>query len=410
MKKPKSDNKPFDFEAFREEAMARLTAGDRIGGPDGIMAPLLQEFIQASLEGEMEAHLEEGPQSNRRNGKGKKRVRSEGGMLDLSPPRDRDGTFNPQIVEKRQRKLNTGLDEQIIYLYARGSSYNDIHEQLKQIYGVDISPTTISRVTDKVLPALREWQTRPLEEVYPFVFLDAIHYKVREDGKVVKKAVYCVIGITQEGYKEVLGLYLGLAGGESSKFWFQVLSDLESRGLEDILVACIDNLSGFAYAIEEVYPQTEVQLCIIHQIRNSRKYLAWKDSRAFMAELKRVYQAKDIEQAAFQLDQLELNWGKKYPAVIRSWRNNWDRLTVYFQYPASIRKIIYTTNIIESFHKQLRKVTKTKGAFTSDDALMKLLFLIQDQVSAKRSRPLHNWNLTLTQLSMYFKERLRLDL
>lgn len=410
MKKPKSDKKPFDFEAFREEAMARLKAGDRIGGPDGIMAPLMQEFIQASLEGEMEAHLEDGPESNRRNGKGKKRVRSEGGMLDLEPPRDRDGTFNPQIVEKRQRKLNTGLDEQIIYLYARGSSYNDIHEQLKQIYGVDISPTTISRVTDKVLPALREWQTRPLEEVYPFVFLDAIHYKVREDGKVVKKAVYCVIGITQEGYKEVLGLYLGLAGGESSKFWLQVLSDLESRGLEDILVACIDNLSGFADAIEEVYPQTEVQLCIIHQIRNSRKYLAWKDSRAFMAELKRVYQAKDIEQAAFQLDQLELNWGKKYPAVIKSWRNNWDRLTVYFQYPASIRKIIYTTNIIESFHKQLRKVTKTKGAFTSDDALMKLLFLIQDQVSAKWSRPLHNWNLTLTQLSMYFKERLRLDL
>ena len=406
----KSEKKAFDFEAFRKDAMARLKAGDRIGGPDGIMAPLMQEFIQASLEGEMEAHLEEGEAGNRRNGKGKKRVRTESGMIDLEPPRDRDGSFNPQIVEKRQRKLNTGLDEEIIYLYARGSSYNEIREQLHRIYGVEVSPTTISRVTDKVLPALREWQTRPLEEVYPFVFLDAIHYKVRDEGRVVKKAVYCVIGITQEGYKEVLGLYLGHAGGESAKFWYQVLSVLVSRGVEDILIACIDNLSGFADAIEDVYPQTQVQLCIIHQIRNSRKYLAWKDSRAFMAELKRVYQAKDIEQAAYQLDLLEQNWGKKYPAIIRSWRNNWERLTVYFQYPNQIRKLIYTTNLIENFHKQLRKVTKTKGAFTSDDALMKLLYLIQDQVTSKWNRPIHNWNLTLTHLSSYFEQRLRLDL
>lgn len=411
MKKKSEKPEKFDFEAFQADAMARLKAGDPIGGPDGIFAPLLQSFIQASLEGEMDAHLaKEDSKQNRRNGKGKKRVRSELGMLDLEPPRDRSGSFDPQIVEKRKRKLNTGLDEQIIYLYARGSSYNDIHEQLQQIYGVDISPATISRVTDKVLPALQEWRTRPLEAVYPFVFLDAIHYKVREEGRVVKKAVYCVIGISQEGYKEVLGLYLGLAGGESAKFWMQVLSDLQSRGLEDILIACIDNLSGFADAIEGIYPHTEVQLCVIHQIRNSKKYLAWKDTRAFMADLKRVYQARTLEQAHYQLEQLEQTWGKKYPAVIKSWRKNWDRLTVYFTYPQDIRKIIYTTNIIESFHRQLRKVTKTKGAFTSDDALMKLLYLVQDHVSAKWNRPLHNWNLTLTHLSVYFEDRLRLDL
>ena len=226
-----------------------------------------------------------------------------------------------------------------------------------------------------------------------------------EEGRVVKKAVYCIIGITQEGYKEVLGLYLGLAGGESSKFWRQVLNDLQNRGIEDILITCIDNLSGFADVIEDIFPQTEVQLCIIHQIRNSKKYLAWKDNLEFMSDLKRVYQAKDKEKekAAIQLDQLEQKWGKKYPAIIKSWRTNWDRLTVYFQYPQEIRKVIYTTKIIESFHRQLRKVTKTKGAFTSDDALMKLLYLIQEQVSVKWNRPIHNWNTAhkLSELARY---------
>lgn len=408
--KPGGGKQAFDFEKFKAEAIARLKAGDNLGGPDGILGPLMEEFIQASLEGEMDAHMEESPSTNRRNGRGKKRVMSEAGMLEIEPPRDRDGSFNPQLVEKRQRKLNSGLDEQIIYLYARGLSYNDIHDQLKQMYGVDVSPATISRVTDKVLPMLREWQTRPLESVYPFVFLDAIHYKVREDGRVVKKAVYCVIGVSQEGYKEVLGLYLGLAGGESAKFWMNVLSDLQSRGLEDILIVSIDNLSGFVEAIEEVYPQAEIQLCIIHQIRNSKKYLAWKDIRSFMAELKGVYQARDIEKAEHNLDQLEKNWGKKYPAVIKSWRKNWEQLSTYFQYPEPIRKVIYTTNIIESFHRQLRKVTKTKGAFTSDDALMKLLYLIQDHISAKWNRPIHNWNRCLTHLSVYFEDRLQLDL
>jgi transposase-like protein len=403
----------FDYEAFEQEAVKRLMAGERLGGKDGIMAPLLQRFIQLGLEGEMDAHLDqersEGSE-NRRNGRGRKRIRSEAGVLEIEPPRDRDGSFSPQLVEKRQRQLNTGLDSQILYLYARGSSYSEISEQLEQIYGVEVSPAVISRVTDRVMPLLQEWRTRPLEAVYPFVFLDAIHYKVRDDGRVVNKAVHVVIGVTREGHKDVLGMYLGQAGGESAKFWMQVLSDLKSRGTEDILIACIDNLSGFAEAIGTVYPQTEVQLCIVHQIRNSRKYLSWKDTKAFMADLRRVYGARSRDEAEGQLDKLDQLWGERYPAVIRSWRSNWDLLSAYFRYPPLIRKTIYTTNLIESFNRQLRRVTKTKGAFTSDDALMKLLYLIQDRVSAEWQKPLHNWNQTLRDLSAFFGKRLPLDL
>ncbi len=255
---------------------------------------------------------------------------------------------------------------------------------------------------------LQEWRNRPLEAVYPIVWLDAIHYKVRQEGRVVSKAVYCIIGLNQEGYKELLGLYIG--ENEGAKFWLQVLTDLNSRGLEDIFIACIDNLSGFAEAIESLYPQTEVQLCIVHQIRNSRKYIAYKDVKAFMQDLKKVYQASTKELAERNLDKLETSWGQKYPVVIKSWRNNWDRLSHYFQYAYPIRRVIYTTNIIEGFHRQLRKVTKTKGAFTSDEALMKLLYLAQEDITSKWNRPVHNWNQTLSQLSIIFAERLRLDL
>lgn len=276
------------------------------------------------------------------------------------------------------------------------------------MYGVEASTATISRITDKILPLLQEWRNRPLEAVYPIVWLDAIHYKVRQEGRVVSKAVYCIIGLNQEGYKELLGLYIG--ENEGAKFWLQVLTDLNSRGLEDIFIACIDNLSGFAEAIESLYPQTEVQLCIVHQIRNSRKYIAYKDVKAFMQDLKKVYQASTKELAERNLDKLEASWGQKYPVVIKSWRNNWDRLSHYFQYAYPIRRVIYTTNIIEGFHRQLRKVTKTKGAFTSDEALMKLLYLAQEDITSKWNRPVHNWNQTLSQLSIIFAERLRLDL
>jgi transposase-like protein len=394
---------------FRQEAKKRLEAGDPLLGKEGIFTPLLKEIIESSLSAEMDDHLAETEDKNRRNGRGTKRVRTSIGEIEISTPRDRKGTFRPKLVAKRQKTLGSEFDKLVLMLYSKGNSYTDISNYLAELYGLEVSPPTLSRVTDKVVPLLQAWQSRELEAVYPFVWLDAIHYKVREEGRVITKAVYCVIGVNQEGHKELLGLYMG-NGGEGSKFWLQVLTDLQNRGVSDIFVACIDNLNGFAEAIESIFPQTEVQLCIVHQIRNSKKYIAWKDVRAFMRDLKRVYSASTLERAEMELDKLDTNWGKKYPVVINSWRRNWERLTQYFKYAQPIRKIIYTTNVIEGFHRQLRKVTKTKGSFCSDDALMKLLYLVQDEITEKWKRPLHNWNITLAQLSIIFGDRLRLDL
>ncbi len=401
------DQKPFDYDKFKENAREKLLEGGDLLGKDGALTPLLKDFLEESLEGELEAHLEESSEPNRKNGRARKQVKSSLGKVDINTPRDRNGTFNPKILPKRQGTLGVDLDRQIIALYARGSSYSDIRDYLYDMYGVEASTATISRVTDKILPLLQEWRSRPLEAVYPIVWLDAIHYKVRHEGRVVSKAVYCILGVNQEGFKELLGLYLGES--EGAKFWLQVLTDLHNRGVQDIFISCIDNLTGFADAIESIFPKTEVQLCVIHQIRNSRKYLAWKDSKAFIQDLKQIYKASTKEQAERNLDILESNWGAKYPIVIASWRKNWERLSNYFQYPMELRKVIYTTNIIEGFHRQLRKVTKTKGAFSSDDALMKLLFLVQDDITSKWNRPIHNWNQTLSQLSIIFGERLKLD-
>jgi len=304
--------------------------------------------------------------------------------------------------------LPADIERQIFALYARGSSLGDIRDFMEEMYGVEISPSTISRVTDKVLPQIEEWRNRPLESVYPFVFLDAIHYKVREEGRVVTKAVYCVIGVNQEGYRDLLGLYIGSA--ESAKFWMQVLTDLQSRGLEDILIACIDNLKGFFEAIQSIYPHTDVQLCIIHQIRNSKKYLSYKDTKEFINDLKLVYKANNRDKAEHNLTKLQQKWGKQYPKVIESWWRNWEQLSLFFQYSDMIRKVIYTTNVIENFHRQLRKVTKTKGSFTSDHALLKLLFLVQKDITAKWNKPMHNWNRVLSQLSVLYDDRLKLDL
>ena len=276
------------------------------------------------------------------------------------------------------------------------------------MYGLEASTATISRVTDKILPLIQEWRSRPLEAVYPFVWLDAIHYKVRHEGRVITRAVYCIIGVNQEGYKDLLGLYIG--EHEGAKFWLQVLTDLHNRGVEDILIACIDNLNGFAEAIESIFPKSEVQLCVVHQIRNSQKYLSYKDLKAFMKDLQLVYKADTEEQAQRYLDQLDKNWGARYPKVIESWRKNWTRLSRYFQYSKDIRRIMYTTNIIEGFHRQLRSITKSKGAFQSEDALMKLLFLAQENITSKWNKPVHNWNQTLAQLSIIFGDRLKLSL
>ena len=369
---------------------------------------MLKSFLEEALKGELEVHLKEEGTPNRKNGKGRKRVRTSQGMVDISTPRDRASSFDPKILPKRSKNLPSDIERQIFALYARGNSYGDIRDFLEDMYGVEISPATISRVTDKIIPQIDEWRTRPLEAVYPFVFMDAIHFKVREEGRVITKAVYCVIGVNQEGFKDLLGLYIG--DRESSKFWMQVMTDLQNRGVDDILIASVDNLSGFVEAIEAIYPNTDVQLCIIHQIRNSKKYLAYKDTKEFMSDLRGVYSAETREKAAHALNRLDQKWGKKYPKIIQSWRKNWDQLTMYFQYSKLIRKVIYTTNIIEAFHRQLRKVTKTKGSFTSDGALLKLLFLVQRDVTIKWQKPMHNWNQILSQLSILYDDRLKLDL
>jgi len=402
------EKQPFDFEAFKKTAAARLKKGDSLLGKEGVFTPLLKEFLEEALSGELDVHIEDSEEPNRKNGKGRKQLKTSLGSVEIETPRDRAGTFEPEIVPKRQRTLGVDLDRQILALYARGSSFGDISGHLEQMYGLEVSPATISRVTDKIMPLITEWRSRPLEPVYPFVWLDAIHYKVRHEGRVVNRAVYCMIGINQEGYKDLLGMYLGEA--EGSKFWMQVISDLQNRGVEDIFIASIDNLSGFAEAIESIFPKTEVQLCVVHQIRNSQKYLSYKDVKPFMQDLKLVYQASTRELAERNLEQLGTNWGTKYPKVIDSWRKNWSRLSNYFQYPKEIRKVIYTTNIIEGFHRQLRSVTKTKGAFTSEDALIKLLFLAQDSIVAKWNKPIHNWNQILAQLSIIFSDRVKLNL
>jgi transposase-like protein len=330
------------------------------------------------------------------------------GQIEIETPRDRNGTFEPAIIAKRQKTLGVDLDRQIIALYARGTSYGDIRDHLSEMYVLDVSPAIISRVTYKILPLIQELRSRPLERVYPFVWLDAIHYKVQHEGRVVNRAVYCILGLNQEDYKELLGMYIG--ENECAKFWLQILTDLQNRGIEDIFIASIDNLQGFAEAIGTIFPQTEVQLCVVHQIRNSQKYLSYKDVKPFMKDLQGVYRATTREQAERNLDQLAANWGQRYPKVIESWRKNWPRFSNYFQYVKEIRRIMYTTNIIEGFHRQLRAVTKTKGAFQSEDALMKLLFLVQENITAKRNKPVHNWNQKLAQLTIIFDERLKLSI
>ena len=402
------ENNDFDFEGFREQAIAKLQAGEGLLGEGGAFTPLLKAFLEKAMEGEVEDHIAEGELPNRKNGKGKKIVRTSLGEVEITTPRDRQGTFRPQIVPKRSKMLPKDLEKQIMTLYARGSSMGDIRDFLEEMYGIEVSPSTISRVTDKVIPLLEEWRTRPLESVYTFVFMDAIHYKVREEGRVITKAVYGVIGVNQEGYRDVLGLYVGQ--NESAKFWMNVLTDLQNRGLEDILIASIDNLSGFVEAIEAIFPKTDIQLCIVHQIRNSKKYLAYKDTKEFMADLKTFYQASSRDKAEHALNRVDQKWGKQYPKVIASWRRNWENLALMFNYSPMVRKVMYTTNAIEAFHRQLRRVTKTKGSFTSDMALMKLLFLVQRDVTAKWKKPMHNWNRILSQLAIIYDDRLRLDL
>ncbi|MDC5278102.1 IS256 family transposase [Acinetobacter baumannii] len=369
-----------------------------------ILMPLIKQLTEAALAAELDSHLAQDLEANRKNGSGKKTIKAPTGRFELTTPRDRNGTFEPQLVKKHQTTLSDEIERKIIRMFALGMSYKDISQEIEDLYAFSVSSATISAVTDKVIPELKQWQQRPLEAVYPFVWLDAIHYKIRENGRYQSKAVYTVLALNLEGKKEILGLYL--SENEGANFWLSVLTDLQNRGVNDILIACVDGLTGFPEAINSIYPDTEVQLCVIHQIRNSIKYVASKHHKAFMADLKPVYRAVSKEAAETALDELEEKWGQQYPVVLQSWRRKWENLSHYFRYPATIRKVIYTTNAIESVHRQFRKLTKTKGAFPNENSLLKLLYLGLMNAQEKWTMPIQSWNLTLSQLAIYFEGRL----
>jgi len=389
-----------DAEQFAKD----IKAGKSIGGKDGALSSLIKQLTEAALAAEIDSHLTQDLTNNRKNGYATKTMKSEHGEFQLDVPRDRNNSFEPEIVKKNQRTMTGEIEDKILALYSHGNSYSQIVEMIEDIYGVGFSKGAISAVTDKIIPMLQEWKVRPLEEVYPFVFLDAIHYKVKEDGRYISKAFYTVLGVRVDGKKEILGLYLNVS--EGAKFWLQVLTDLNNRGVQDILIASVDGLKGFPEAINSVFPNTEVQLCKVHQIRNSLKFIGSANQKQFATELKSVYQAFTKEEAEIELDKLEERWGKKYPIVFTSWRNKWENLSVYFQYPADIRRVIYTTNIIESVHRQFRTLTKTKGAFPNDNSLLKLLFMGIQNATKKWTMPIRNWSLTISQLSIYFEGRL----
>jgi transposase-like protein len=397
-------------ELLEKKALDQLLSGKSLFGKEGAFAPMLKSFIEKALEAEMGNHLSQSDSSekNKRNGKGKKTVKTGLGTFEIQTPTDRNSSFEPELIKKRQTILAENLSEKIIGLYALGMGLRDISSHIKEMYDTNISHTVLSQITDKIIPDIKAWQSRPLESMYCIVWLDAMHYKVRFDGKVQHKALYNILGINKEGHKEVLGMYLSQS--EGANFWLQVLTDLQQRGLNDVLLACTDNLKGFSEAILSIFPKTQIQKCVIHQIRNSLKYVASKDQKAFMKDLKLVYKAINKNVAEDELLNLEEKWGDKYPIVIQSWQRNWEELSQYFEYTEPIRRIIYTTNAVEGFHRQVRKVTKTKGAFVNDMALLKLVYLATKNIQKKWTSPLHNWSLIIQQLYIKFGERIPLDI
>lgn len=406
-----NNKKPaLDYEQIKQQVKEQFRSGKSLFGKDGAFAPLLQDMLNSILEGEMEGHLdtEQRDAGNRKNGKNRKQLKTSSGTIEVSTPRDRLGNFEPEMVKKRETIMAQSLEDKIIGLYGLGTSLRDISAHIKDTYDTDISAATLSAITDKVIPLVKEWQQRPLEALYCIVWLDAMYYKVKDEGRTQTRCVYNILGINTEGRKDVLGMYVSQS--EGANFWLGVIHDLRQRGVEDILIACIDNLKGFDEAIRTIYPHTEVQSCVVHQIRNSMKYVASKDQKVFMSELKPVYQADNEQVAQDELDKLAEKWQKKYPMVISSWQNNWPRLSVYFKYPAPIRRLIYTTNTIEGYHRQIRKVTKNKGVFTSDMALLKLIYLATQRISAKWTMPLQGWAVAASQLKIIFGERMRTDL
>lgn len=372
------------------------------------MKEMFADVLQEALEAEMDTHLgydkyeiSEKSTDNSRNGYSKRTVKSELGNVELNMPRDRKGEFEPQIIPKHKRNI-TGLDEKVLSLYAKGMTTTDIKEQIKELYDVDISADTVSNITNRIMPLVTEWQNRPLEKTYSFIFMDAIHYKVREDKQIVIKAAYVALGVNMDGEKEVLGIWIG--ANESSKFWLSVLNDLKNRGMEKALIFCVDGLKGFKEAINAVYPFAKIQKCIVHQIRASIKYIPHKDKKAFVADLKKIYGAINEDVATNELIALKEKWSSKYPNAVSSWEDNWEDLITFFAFPDFIRKIMYTTNVIESLNSQFRKVTKNKKIFPTDDSLLKILYLATEKVAKKWTRKYPNWDLVINQLKILFAE------
>jgi transposase-like protein len=376
-----------------------------------MLKDLFKGTIEQILDVEMDEHLgyvkhdNEGDHSgNSRNGYGAKTIQTQLGKTELKVPRDRNGEFEPAIIKKYQTK-SEDLEQQIIAMYAKGMSNRDIEDHLRDIYGVDASAGLISRITDKILPSLQEWQSRPLDKIYPIVFLDGVVYKVRKDSRVINKCFYTVLGVTIDGRKEILGMWI--TDNESASFWATVCNELRNRGVEDILIACRDNPTGFSTAIEAAFPKTEQQLCIVHQIRNSTKYVSYKDLKSVMADLKAIYQAPSEEDALYRLEEFKEKWNGRYPQIAKSWEDNWAALSTFFKYPAEVRRLIYTTNTVEGFHRMLRKFTKTKTSYPTDEALKKSIFLSIQEISKKWTMPIRDWGIIIGQLSIFFEDRLK---
>jgi len=395
-----------------DELLKDYKKPEDITGDNGLLKQLTKAIIERALESEMTHELgykkhsrPSSPTGNARNGTSTKTLKTDHGELELSVPRDRNSEFEPQIVKKGQRRF-TGFDDKIVSMYARGMTTRDIQGHLEEIYGVEVSPDLISSVTDGIISEVKEWQSRPLDEVYPIVFFDAIRMKIREEGRVINKAAYLAIGIGMDGLKDVLGIWI--EKNEGAKFWLSVFTELRNRGLHDVLIACVDGLKDLPEAIESVFPDAEVQLCIVHMVRNALKFVSYKDRKKIATDLKNVYRATTVEQAEEALKDFEETWDSRYPMISKSWRSNWPRIIPFFAYSAEIRKAIYTTNAIESLNNSLRKVTKTRNSFPNDEAAIKLLYMALKNIMKKWTMPIRNWNLAIHQFSIRFGERMLL--
>lgn len=367
---------------------------------------ILQELMEAELDASLgyeKNQKGDTVSSNKRNGHSPKTLKSQYGEFQIDVPRDRNGKFEPKLIPKYQRDIS-GIEDKVISLYARGLSARDIHDQLQDLYGIELSAEMVSKITDRILPEIKEWQSRPLNPIYPFVFMDCIHYKVREEGRILSRAAYVALGVTTEGYKEILSITVG--ANETSKFWLGMLNDLKNRGVQDVLLFCVDGLPGFKDAIQAVYPQAQIQRCVIHMLRNSFKYVNYNDLKKFSSDFKAVYNAPTEAAALAELETVKEKWGKKYPYGVSNWENNWEDVSSFFQFSGDIRRIMYTTNIIEGLNRQYRKVTKTKSAFPSDSALEKMLYLASGNVTKKWTQRYRNWDQVLSQLILLYPERL----